>query len=68
MSRKDTVWGARHVQEDEELKRITEFYADKLHIIINKLEASAVAAARSKSNVWSDKEARDFLLRLRGML
>lgn len=67
MSRKDTVWGHKHRDEDAEIKRIIEYYG-QFGISITKLEASAILAERSKDVFWTEKKARDVLLKLRGLL
>lgn len=68
MARKNTVWGARHTLEEEEIKRTIEYYENSFNISITKLEASAIVAARSFSFHWSDKKAMDELRKLRGVL
>ncbi|MFX1312075.1 MAG: hypothetical protein ACFFHD_05640 [Promethearchaeota archaeon] len=67
MSRKETVWGARHISEEVEIKRILEYYEKQFNISLTKLEASAVLAERSRNIFWSDKEAIEFVRRLRGL-
>jgi len=67
MGRKETVWGARHIAEAEEIKRIINEYNKLFNIQITKLEASAILAERSKSVFWDKNEARKILERLRGL-
>lgn len=67
MSRRETVWGARHISENKEIDRIIEYYQKNLNVSITKLEASAILAARSMDILWSDKKAIDTLRRLRGL-
>lgn len=67
MARKNTVWGARHVIEEEEIRRIIEYYQKTLGINITKLEASAIQAERSMDVMWTDKKAREILMNLRGI-
>jgi hypothetical protein len=64
---KDTVWGARHKIEEEELNRIIKEYDDKLKINITKLEASAIQAFRSKNTFLDLSEAKKMIRRLRGI-
>lgn len=68
MARKNTIWGARHVDEDKEIKRIIEYYRKQFSIDITILEASAILAERSKSIFWNDKQARDIIMKLRGLM
>ena len=68
MTRKNTVWGARHSLEEDEIKRTIEYYEDNFSIKVNILEASAIIAARSQDIHWSDKKAMDALRNLRGVL
>lgn len=67
MGRKETVWGARHISEDVEIKRTIDSYKELLKIDITKLEASAIVASRSQSVFWDQKKAREILSKLRGM-
>jgi len=67
MGRKDTIWGARHKLEGEEIKRIIENYKNLFNIELNILEASAIQALRSKDSFWNDKKAIDTIRRLRGI-
>jgi uncharacterized ubiquitin-like protein YukD len=66
--RKDTIYCARDKSEEQEINRIIESYMKTLNIEITKLEASAIQAQRSKEVFWDNKKARDFILKLRGML
>lgn len=68
MSRKDTVWGARHKIEEEEIERIVEYYSNSLGTSITKLEASAIQAMRSQDITWNDSKAKKALARLRGII
>jgi hypothetical protein len=68
MSRKETVWGARHVTELEEIRKIVDYYRNVLNFEITQLEASAVLASKSHDAIWNSKKARDFILSMRGML
>ena len=67
MGRKDTVWGARHVKEEEEIKRIIQYYESIGINNVTKLEASAVQAMRSQDVFWNQKKAKDAVARLRGI-
>jgi len=67
MARKNTVWGARHLMEEQEIKRIIEEYQRLFDITITKLEASAILAERSKDVFWSESKARDMIKRMRGL-
>ncbi len=67
MARKDTVWGARHFLEEQEIKRIVEEYKKMWDIEITKLEASAILAQRSKNAYWTAKTAKDFIGKMRGL-
>ena len=67
MGRKNTIWGARHKIEGEEINRIIESYKKLYNIDINILEASAVQAERSKDVFWNDKKAMDAIKKLRGV-
>lgn len=67
MGRKDTVWGARHVREEEEIKRIIQYYESIGINNVTKLEASAVQAMRSQDVFWNQKKAKDAVARLRGI-
>jgi hypothetical protein len=66
MSRKNTVYGARHIKEEEEINRIMEYYENDLKLSITKLEASALQAMRSVDAYWSTEKAKKALMRLRG--
>jgi len=66
-SRKETVWGARHVNEEKELYRLMEAYKKKLKIDITKIEASAIQALRSSSLVFDLSEAKKVIGNLRGI-
>ena len=68
MSRKDTVWGARHKEEELEIERIIDYYRDTLNIEITKIEASAIQAIRSRDVIWNSKKAKDVISSLRGIL
>lgn len=68
MGRKETVWGARHIREDEEIKRIIEYYNKTFNIDLTILEASAIIAERSKSMFWNNKQAKEIIMRLRGLI
>ena len=68
MTRKNTVWGARHILEEDEIKRTIEYYENNFSINITILEASAIIAARSQNIHWTDKKAMDALRSLRGVL
>lgn len=68
MSRKDTVWGARHRFEEEEIERILKYYEKVLGIRITKLEASAILAKRSNLTFLSDVAAKKLIRELRGIL
>lgn len=67
MSRKETVWGARHISEEKEIERIIEYYRNNLNIVITKLEASAILVSRSMDVIWNDKKAIEQIRRLRGL-
>ena len=68
MGRKETVWGARHVKEEEEIKRIIQYYQEIGITNVNKLEASAIQAMRSQDVFWNQKKAKDAIARLRGVV
>ena len=67
MTRKDTVWGARHKIEEDEILRIIMHYKNSYNIEITKLEASAIQALRSQEIFWNDKKAKEVITRLRGI-
>lgn len=67
MGRKETVWGARHIKEEEEIRRIIEYFESNLNIRITKIEASAAIAARSQNLFWSDNDALKFIRSIRGI-
>jgi hypothetical protein len=67
LSRKETVWVARHKSEEEEINRIIKNSREKLGIELNKLEASIILAERSKEMFWSDIKARDTIRRIKGV-
>jgi len=68
MTRKDTIWGARHKSEGEEISRIMEYYRANFNINVTILEASAILAERSKDTFWNEKKAREIIAKLRGLL
>jgi len=68
MTRKNTVWGARHVLEDKEIKRIINYYKKEFGISLTKLEASAIQSIRSKEIFWSEKKAKEVLIELRKII
>lgn len=67
MTRKNTVWGARHISEEEEIYRIIESYKNSMNTEITKLEASAIQAQRSREIFWNNDKAKKFLMKLRGI-
>jgi hypothetical protein len=67
MSRKNTVWCARDIAEQREIERIIEYYSNALNIAINKLEASAIMAEKSRCAIWGEREAREVIKKLRGL-
>ena len=67
MSRKNTVWCARHREEEEEIKRIINYYKDAFGKELTKLEASMILAIRSKETFWPEKKAIDNLRRVKGV-
>ena len=68
MTRKDTVWGARHILEEEEIQRIIQYYQEELAIRITKLEASAIQAVRSSELIWNRQKAKKLISNLRGII
>lgn len=68
MGRKNTIHCARHIIEDKEIKRIIEHYRKSLKIDITILEASAILAERSQSLFWNNKQAKEIIMKLRGIL
>lgn len=68
MARKNTVWGARHSLEQEEIERIINEFQNMLNITITKLEASVILAERSKSVFWNKNKSLDTIKRLRGII
>lgn len=67
MSRKDTIYTHRHVDEELEVGRVIELFKNRFNISITKLEASSIVAARSKSTFWSDSQLKKYLQNLRGI-
>ena len=67
MGRRETVWGARHIKEEEEIKRIMKEYTEQFGVQITKLEASAIAAMRSQEMFWNHKKAKEAISKLRGI-
>lgn len=67
MSRKDTVWGARHKAEDEEIKRIIDRVYNDFNVSITKLEASYILAQRSQSVIFSKEKLMKWLKESRGI-
>lgn len=52
---------------ESEAKRIKQLYKENLNIDITHVEATAIAAERSMSNIWTEKKLKEVLARLRGL-
>ena len=65
--RKETIWGARHINEEQEINRLISEYNKQLGVKINKLEASAIQAERSKNVQFNLDEAKEIIRKLRGV-
>lgn len=68
MTSKDTIRTHRHISEVNEVNRIIDNYQNQFNIKINKLEASAILAMRSQDIFWTDKKAREAIMKIRGIL
>lgn len=67
MGRKDTIWGAFHLNLDVEIDRVIK-ELERIGIEHpTKLEASALIAERSKRLRMSDGDAKDYIKYLRGV-
>lgn len=65
MARSNTVWGARHKEEEQEIERLREEYSRRFKIRLTKLEASAVLARRSKSTSFPANELKKMIEEMR---
>jgi hypothetical protein len=67
MSRKETVWCARHSKEAEEIERIINYYKKFLNVEISKLEASIILTNKSREAYWNSLKAKKELGKIRGV-
>ena len=67
MGRKNTIWGARHIDEEREIIRLQKLSKEKYGINLTKLEASSIMAKKSQRGALNDNEFKDLVSDLRGM-
>lgn len=67
MGRKNTIWGARHIDEGKEISRLQDLSRKKYGIQLTKIEASAIMARKSQRGSLNDSEFKELVGDLRGM-
>lgn len=66
MSRKDTIYGHRHIKSLEELERIRKEMLKRYGVKITKLEADFLMSKRSKNTMIFGKDMLNEIKKLRG--